>query len=342
LLLSDFDYHLPPERIAQTPVEPRDSSRLMVLDRRTGDLTHTVFNQIGRFLSDGDLLILNTTRVIPARLFGTKHPGGGKIELLLLQKRSPQTWEALVGGKGMKPGRRFSITDPATGRPAADGIVEEILEGPARVVRFDSPLTPQLDRLGQVPLPPYIHEKLADAGRYQTVYAHEAGSAAAPTAGLHFTPRLLENLRMAGVRTAEVILHIGLDTFAPVHESDPRQHRIHSEWCRLPAETAAAIQAAKDAGKRVVCVGSTSVRTVESAAAGGKVRPFEGPTDLYILPGYEFRAVDAMVTNFHLPRSTLMMMVSALAGLDPIRHAYQTAIREKYRFYSFGDAMLIL
>ncbi len=338
---SDFDYDLPPEFIAQTPSEPRDSSRLLVLNRATGEIEHRIFRDLGRFLHPGDLLVLNETRVIPARLYARKVPTGGRVELLLLRREDEHTWESLVGGKGMRPGRRLQLEGEG---PAGEIIAD--LGGPRRRVRFDAPIEPHLERIGHVPLPPYIHTPLRARERYQTVYAREPGSAAAPTAGLHFTPALMEQLKNQGVNFASVVLHVGLDTFAPVHEENPEEHEIHTEWCQLTPETAAQIRAAKRAGKRVIAVGTTSVRTLESAAREASpdeiVRPLEGPTDLFILPGYEFRVVDAMITNFHLPRSTLVMLVSAFAGRERILGAYETARREGYRFYSFGDAMLIL
>ncbi len=343
---ADFDYDLPPEQIAQTPAEPRDSSRLLVLDRRTGTLVHTLFGDIGRFLVPGDLLVINDTRVIPARLHARKLPGGGQVELLLLERKGPELWLAMAGGKGMLAGRKFEIIGESEGQVVITGTVLEVLERSLRLVRFNKPLSTGLGKVGEMPLPPYIHEKLLDPERYQTVYARDAGSAAAPTAGLHFTSELLASLEERGISSARVTLHVGLDTFAPVHEDNPEAHAIHSEWCRLPEAAAAAINRTKAAGGRVVCVGTTSVRTVETATrratSGEVVSPFEGPTDLYILPGYAFRAVDAMVTNFHLPRSTLLMMVSAFGGRETILSAYETAIQEGYRFYSFGDAMLIL
>ncbi|MCB9134713.1 MAG: tRNA preQ1(34) S-adenosylmethionine ribosyltransferase-isomerase QueA [Anaerolineales bacterium] len=334
---SDFDYDLPPAFIAQTPAEPRDTSRLLVLDRATGQLTHTIFRDIGQFLHPGDLLVLNETRVIPARLFGRKSTGG-RIEILLLRRVDEVTWETLVGGKGMGVGKRLNLDDGPAGEVIA------VLEGAERRIRFDTPLADYLARAGHVPLPPYIHTPLADASRYQTVYAHYPGSAAAPTAGLHFTPELFTRLDAQGIRRAFVTLHIGLDTFAPVTVDDPAQHVIHTEWCQVPAETAEAVRATKKAGGRVLCVGTTSVRTLESAArfTGLGLGPFEGPTNLFILPGYEFQIVDAMVTNFHLPKSTLLMMMSAFAGRTQMLAAYETAKREGYRFFSFGDAMLIL
>jgi S-adenosylmethionine:tRNA ribosyltransferase-isomerase len=339
LKTADFDYDLPDEYIAQTPVEPRDASRLLVLHRQTGVIQHTVFNQVGRFLRPGDLLVLNETRVIPARLYARK-PTGGRVELLLLRRQDALTWEALVGGKGLLPGKRVQVEDG----PQAE--IVAALEGSRRLVRFAEPVEPSLERAGHTPLPPYIHTPLADAGRYQTVYARSPGSAAAPTAGLHFTLPLLEGLQAQGVGVARLTLHVGLDTFAPVNEDLPQEHHIHTEWCQVSEEAAAAINRARRAGGRILAVGTTSVRTLESAAqhaaAGDAVAPFSGPTGLFILPGYTFRAVDAMITNFHLPRSTLIMLVSAFAGREPVLAAYETAKREGYRFYSFGDAMLIL
>lgn len=335
---ADFDYELPEERIAQTPLEPRDSSRLLVLERATGKRIHTHFAEIGAFLRPHDLLVANHSRVLPARLHGRKLPGGGEVELLLIEQLEPQRWKALAGGKGLRPGR---VIDLGNGLQAE--VVEE-LERSERVVVFNKPLDEALNTIGQMPLPPYIHTVLQDRERYQTVYSQQVGSVAAPTAGLHFTPELLARLRAQGVGFAEVLLHVGLDTFAPVHEEDPAEHHIHTEWCRLPAETAGAVNAAKQAGGRVVAVGTTSVRTLESAAraGGGQMAAFEGRTDLFILPGFEFKAVDAMVTNFHLPRSSLLMLVSAFAGRELILETYQEAIALKYRFYSFGDAMLIV
>ncbi len=339
---SDFDYHLPPEYIAQTPVEPRDSSRLMVLDRGSGAVVdHARFRDLGRFLKPSDLLVLNQTRVIPARLFGRKIPTGGRVELLLLRRVEPRTWETLVGGRGLKVGRRIQLNA---------GPMAEILEdlgGARRLVRFDTPLRLVLDDIGQMPLPPYIHEKLSQPERYQTVYAREPGSAAAPTAGLHFTPRLLEGLQEQGLRIATVTLHVGLDTFAPVTEDNPQEHQIHTEWCQVPPEAADLINQTREQGGRVIAVGTTCVRTLESAATikrrgTYRVAPIIGPTDLFILPGYEFKIVDGMITNFHLPRSTLIMLVSAFLGRENTLAAYEVAKQEKYRFYSFGDAMLIL
>ncbi len=338
---SDFDYDLPPEFIAQTPVEPRDSSKLLVVNRQAGKIQkHTHFRNLGEFLNPGDLLVINQTRVIPARLFARKIPTGGKVELLLLKRLETQTWECLVGGKGLVVGKRVQLNEG----PAAEMI--KTLGGARRLIRFDEPLRMVLDDIGQMPLPPYIHEKLTEPDRYQTVYAQDAGSAAAPTAGLHFTPGLMAQLKSQRIKIATVTLHVGLDTFAPVSEADPLEHEIHTEWCQLSSETAEIINQTKAQGGRVVAVGTTSVRTLESAASPSTSHhplstPFEGPTDLFILPGYEFKVVDAIITNFHLPKSTLIMLVSAFLGRENTLAAYETAKEEHYRFYSFGDAMLI-
>jgi S-adenosylmethionine:tRNA ribosyltransferase-isomerase len=341
MLTSDFDYELPPEFIAQYPLEPRDSSRLLVLDRQSGQIEHAMFHDLGCYLGPDDLLVLNETRVIPARLFARKLPGGGKVEILLLHRHDELTWEALVGGKGLRTGRQLQLLGKA-GEPLgfyADVAVE--LDGARRMVHFNEPVESYLVEAGHVPLPPYIHASLEDPERYQTVYARQAGSAAAPTAGLHFTTALIEQLIAQGVRFARATLHVGLDTFAPVTEDDPTQHQIHTEWCEVTPETASQIGEAQRAGGRVIAVGTTSVRTIETAAAGGRIQPVTGPTSLYILPGYHFRAVQGMITNFHLPRTTLIMLVSAFAGRENILAAYETAKKEGYRFYSFGDAMLI-
>jgi S-adenosylmethionine:tRNA ribosyltransferase-isomerase len=348
---ADFDYDLPPHLIAQTPVEPRDAARLLVLERQTGRIEHTLFLEIGSFLQPGDLLVLNETRVIPARLYARKVPGGGRVELLLLRRENDTTWEALAGGKGLSLGKHLQIEDG----PLAE--ITAVLSGPRRLVRFTEPLDHFLGRAGHVPLPPYIHTPLENPGRYQTVFARRAGSAAAPTAGLHFTRPLMAHLRDLGLSFAAVTLHIGLDTFAPVTEGRPEEHKIHTEWCQVTPEAAQAINEARRSGGRIIAVGTTSVRTLETAAREADrlrlaeddqsighqvVAPFTGPTDLFILPGYKFRAVDALITNFHLPRSTLIMLVSAFAGREQIMEAYETAKKEGYRFYSFGDAMLIL
>jgi S-adenosylmethionine:tRNA ribosyltransferase-isomerase len=346
---SDFDYHLPDSSIAQTPAEPRDSSRLLILNRATGELEHKTFRDLSLILNPGDLLILNRTRVIPARIFAKKETGG-RVELLLLRRRDTLTWEALVGGKGLRVGKKVVVENG----PQAE--ILEILEGSERLIRFSESIEPYFSNVGNVPLPPYIHEKLNDPERYQTVYSRDVGSAAAPTAGLHFTPQLLEALKQKGVNTAYVTLHVGLDTFAPVTEENPEEHKIHTEWCELPKETADLINQTKQNGGRVIAVGTTSVRTLESAAAqitnpqsptlasgtNGGDTAFTGSTSIFILPGYQFKIVDAMITNFHLPKSTLIMLVSAFAGRERILQTYETAIKAGYRFYSFGDAMLIL
>jgi S-adenosylmethionine:tRNA ribosyltransferase-isomerase len=370
-----FDYDLPPELVAQTPIEPRDASRLLVVHRASGAIEHRTFREIGEYLRPGDLLVLNQTRVIPARLTGRKAGTGGRVELLLLRRRDDGSWEALAGGKGLRPGtvvelaasdkRQATSSKQQAGndepeaqssqRPAAATIRAEIVaetEAGGRVVRFERPIEPLLGELGEVPLPPYIHEPLANPERYQTVYARVEGSAAAPTAGLHFTPELLLELRRMGVDLAFVTLHIGLDTFRPVKEDEVEAHRIHTEWLELAAPAAEQINRARLEGRRVIAVGTTAVRALESAADSacgeGKacgwrtVAAYSGPTDLYIYPGYRFRVVEAMITNFHLPRSTLLMLVSAFAGRELILRAYEEAVRQRYRFFSFGDAMLLL
>jgi len=350
----DFDYRLPESSIAQTPAEPRDSSRLLVLHRDSGELEHRIFRDVTDYLRAGDLLVLNQTRVIPARIFARKQTGG-RVELLLLRRRDELIWESLVGGKGLRVGTLVRVEEG----PEVEII--EILEGSERLIKFSEPIEPYFSKVGNVPLPPYIHEKLNDPERYQTVYAKEPGSAAAPTAGLHFTPRLLEELQVKGVNITYVTLHVGLDTFAPVTEDDPETHKIHTEWCELSQETADLINRTKQSGGRVIAVGTTSVRTLESAAIENQkseivnrqspientnhsslITAFSGSTSLFILPGYPFKIVDVMITNFHLPKSTLLMLVSAFAGREKILETYATAIEEGYRFYSFGDAMLIL
>ncbi|MCE1252934.1 MAG: tRNA preQ1(34) S-adenosylmethionine ribosyltransferase-isomerase QueA [Anaerolineae bacterium] len=334
----DFFYNLPPERIAQTPLEPRHSSRLLVLNRQKAELEHTVFWNIYDYLNPGDLLVINRTRVIPARLFGFKN-SGGKVEILLLRRVDDLTWEALVGGKGLKSGTVIQVENG----PKAEVVKE--LEASRRLVKFAEPIENSFNAAGQMPLPPYIHTRLENGERYQTVYADRPGSAAAPTAGLHFTPELMERIKNKGVHFAEVTLHVGLDTFAPVKEDDPGEHQIHTEWCEVTAETAEQINRTKREGGRIIAVGTTSVRTLETAAkqatAGDCVGPFSGSTALYILPGYTFKAVDAMITNFHLPRSTLLMLVSAFAGRERILDVYRQAVEQEYRFFSFGDAMFI-
>jgi len=350
---SDFDYDLPESFIAQKPVEPRDSSRLLVLHRDTGQIEHSVFNQVGRYLKKGDLLVLNETKVIPARIHARKD-SGGRVELLLLRREDGLTWQCIVGGKGLRVGTKLSLefTDPTLNIPKThnsgdeflSAVIVDELNGSERRVRFAQPIEPFFPRIGNVPLPPYIHEKLENPERYQTVYAREPGSAAAPTAGLHFTPRLIDDLKGQGIRFAYVTLHVGLDTFAPVTENDPVEHEIHTEWCDLSQETATIINETHTSGCRVIAVGTTTVRTLESAGKDGKrsILPFSGPTSLFILPGYRFNVVDALITNYHLPKSTLIMLVSAFANRELILETYEIAKREGYRFYSFGDAMLIV
>jgi len=340
LKTSEFDYYLPPELIAQEPLEPRDASRLLVLDRRTGSRQHKAFRDLPDYLNSGDLLVVNRSRVVPARLYAKKVPGGGKVELLLLERSDANKWKALAGGKGLSVGAKIQLENGVGGE-----IIEE-LGGAQRLIAFADHINPFLKSLGHVPLPPYIHARLTDPERYQTVYARESGSSAAPTAGLHFTPNLLSLLKEKGIRVAEVTLHIGLDTFAPVNEEDPNQHKIHSEWCQISVEAAELVNKTRRSGGRIIAVGTTSVRVLETAArlaVGAKtVMPFEGRTELFILPGFEFKVVGALLTNFHLPRSTLLMLVSAFSRRDLILDTYRAAIAKAYRFYSFGDAMLIL
>lgn len=366
LKISDFDYELPAELIAQTPIEPRDASRLLVVKRGSGTLEHRHFRDIGDYLRPGDVLIANQSRVIPARLLGHRAETGGAVEVLLLSERSDlghDYWEALV-----RPGRRLHEGDRVLFNDAQQQprLVAEILqrtEAGGRVIRFSPFVETQLaspnttndpyavmttrhliDELGRMPLPPYIHETLNDPERYQTVYARISGSAAAPTAGLHFTPHLLDQLRQQGVRVGFVTLHVGLDTFRPVEVEDVREHKMHSEEIMLDAPTAELINETRRAGGRVIAVGTTSVRVLESVAGfyHGRIEPYQGQTRLFITPGSKFQAVDAMITNFHLPRSTLLLLVSAFLGKELMERAYQEAIRERYRFFSFGDAMLLL
>ena len=303
-------------------------------------MEHRIFKDLVGLLNEDDLLVVNQTRVIRARLYGKKVPSGGKIELLLLREIEQDRWEAMVGGKGLKPGTRIQLND------GPEGFIEEDLGRSLRKIHFTSPIENVIEEIGAVPLPPYIHETLSEPERYQTIYARESGSAAAPTAGLHFTPELLEKISASGVRMAQVTLHIGLDTFAPVHEDDPRDHQIHTEWCQLTEAAAEEIRQTKKRSGRVIAVGTTSVRTLETAALHSDdpdhIQPFQGPTDLYILPGFPFQVVDCMLTNFHLPESTLLMMVSAFTGREKILSLYDLAMKEKYRFYSFGDAMLLI
>lgn len=334
----DFDYELPPHFIAQRPASPRDSSKLMTLDRETGEIRHLTFRDLPGLLRPGDALVINETKVIPARLSARKAETGGQVEILLLREQDRATWEVMVGGKGLTPGVRLQLEGALSAEVLKD------LGGPRRLVRFYGSLEHHLDQHGRMPLPPYIKEPVRQRSEYQTVYATHPGSAAAPTAGLHFTPELLTEIEQAGIRIQRVTLHVGVDTFAPVQVRDPRQHTIHSEWCRLDAGSAAALNQARSEGGRIIAVGTTSVRTLETAVRASKGDEFaawEGPTDLFILPGFRFRAVEGLLTNFHLPRSTLLMLVSAFAGRERILDAYQVAQDHGYRFYSFGDAMFI-
>ncbi len=339
---ADFDYDLPEHYIAQSPLDQRDLSKLMVLDRYSGDIHHSVFKDIGDHLHAGDILVVNETRVIPGRLYARKLPSGGRVEILLLRKLDELTWEAIVGGKGLVEGKQLQIEALTQEFQPPMAIIEAVLDGSERVIHFDAPLEQLFPNIGHIPLPPYIHTRLDDPERYQTVYARTSGSAAAPTAGLHFTPELIEKLTSLGVEFTSVTLHVGLDTFAPVTEANPQEHKIHSEWCRLSLESVEKITHAKSVGGRVIAVGTTSVRTLESAGRNGVIQEYEGPTSLFILPGYQFQVIDAMITNFHLPRSTLIMLVSAFAGREHILRAYDIAKQADYRFYSFGDAMLII
>lgn len=298
-----------------------------------------MFRDLPSYLNPGDLLLLNETRVLPARLTARKLPGGGRVELLLLKQLSSQVWEVMVGGKGLRTGRTLELEDQSR------AVVSEELSGPRRIIEFDAPVVERLSGLGEMPLPPYIHEALRSPDEYQTVFARTPGSAAAPTAGLHFTLELLERLKEIDVGAAYLTLHVGMDTFAPVREADPQEHTLHSEWCSISAETAALINRTREQGGRILAVGTTSVRTLETAVRvtqGRQLEPFTGPTELFMLPGFTFQAVDGLITNFHLPRSTLLMLVSAFAGRERILNLYRLAIEQGYRFYSFGDAMLIL
>ncbi len=338
--LHDFYYDLPEELIAQDPLEDRSSSRLMVLDRESGSIEHKVFKDITDYLNPGDCLVLNNTKVIPARLFGTKEGMQSQIEVLLLKREENDVWETLVRpGKKARPGAVISFGDGLL-----KGEVLDIGDDGNRHIKFtyEGIFEEILDRLGQMPLPPYIKHKLKDKNRYQTVYAKYDGSAAAPTAGLHFTPELLKSIEENGVKIAYVTLHVGLGTFRPVKVENILDHHMHSEYYNIPAETADIINETKRQGGRVICVGTTSCRTIESAADDtGQIAASSGWTDIFIYPGYKFKILDALITNFHLPESTLLMLVSALAGREFILKAYQCAVEEKYRFFSFGDAMLI-
>ena len=337
---SDFYYDVPPELIAQTPLERRDGSRLLTLDKRTGETGHGHFYDLPRLLRPGDCLVMNDSRVLPARLLGRREPTGGAAEVLLLVDRGDQVWECLVRpGRKVKPGTRLSF-----GEGALTAEVLETQEGGNRLIRFDYEgiFLETLERLGKMPLPPYIKEELNDPERYQTVYSRQVGSAAAPTAGLHFTRELLDQIQAMGVSLCYVTLHVGLGTFRPVKEDEITDHEMHAEYCMIPQETADIINRTKQTGGRVVCVGTTSCRTIESwAGEDGTLKASAGWTDIFIYPGYRFKVLDALVTNFHLPESTLVMLVSALAGREHILAAYEEAVRERYRFFSFGDAMFI-
>ena len=339
---SDFDYELPAGYIAQTPLEQRDQSRLLVFNRQSGSIEHAIFTDLVKYVKSEDVLVVNETRVFPGRLFARKLPGGGRVEILLLRKRNERTWETLVGGKGLTVGRQLQVESSVPGEKTPMGEIMEVLDGAERIILFDQPLEVFLPTIGHVPLPPYIHSRLDDPERYQTVYARKSGSAAAPTAGLHFTHQLIEVLNDLDIQFAKVTLHVGLDTFAPVNEVDPQEHKMHSEWCQITQESVDRLNRARSNGGRVIAIGTTSVRLLESAVVDNKLAPFEGQTNLFILPGHKFQVVDAMITNFHLPRSTLIMLVSAFAGRENIMKCYEVAKQDNYRFYSFGDAMLII
>jgi S-adenosylmethionine:tRNA ribosyltransferase-isomerase len=339
---SDFDYTLPPELIAQTPVEPRDRARLMVLSRRDGSLEHRRFYEVTDYLARGDVLVFNDSRVIPARLRGRKADTGGKLELLLLRRLAPNLWETLVRpARRTRVGSRLELTDEPEVKLSAE--VVAVKDGGRRVVSFSD--ESRLPQLGSIPLPPYIHAPIKDPERYQTVYASASGSVAAPTAGLHFTPELLSRIEAKGVSCLFTTLHVGLDTFLPVREEDPLKHPIHRELGLISEETSRLLSQAKREGRRIICVGTTTARLVEAAAQASDplhLEPFDGWVSLFILPGHRFRIADGLITNFHLPRSTLLMLVTAFAGKGLISRAYREAVNEGYRFYSFGDAMLIL
>ncbi len=336
---SDFYYDLPQELIAQTPIEPRDASRLMVLSKEDGSISHNHFFDLPKFLKKGDCLVLNDTRVLPARLYGVRKDTGSTVEFVLLRQHGSRLWECLAGpGKKAKKGCEFSFSDKLS------AVVADVKADGNRMLEFcfDGDFFAALDEVGQMPLPPYIKEKLNDRERYQTVYSKQAGSAAAPTAGLHFTPQMLDEIKRSGVKTAYVTLHVGLGTFRPVKTEDITEHKMHSEHYYIPKEAAGLINETKKSGGRVICVGTTSCRTLESCAAEyGGIRACSGETDIFIYPGFRFRCMDALITNFHLPESTLIMLISAFAGYENTMNAYKTAVSEKYRFFSFGDAMFI-
>ena len=338
---SDFFYDLPEELIAQDPLEDRTASRLLVLNRETGAVEHKIFSDVIDYLNEGDCLVINNTRVIPARLIGEKEGTGGKVEVLLLKRRANDVWETLVKpGKKLRPGARVTFGD---GRLKAE--ILEIAEEGNRLVRFyyEGIFEEILDSLGEMPLPPYITHKLEDKEMYQTVYAKYDGSAAAPTAGLHFTKELLNKIEEKGIKIASITLHVGLGTFRPVKVDDVNNHHMHTEWYEVNAEAAEIINETKRNGGRVICVGTTSCRTIESVADdNGYMKAKTGETDIFIYPGYKFKVMDGLITNFHLPESTLVMLVSAFAGKENVLSAYETAVKEKYRFFSFGDAMILI
>lgn len=337
---SDFDYELPERLIAQHPAEKRDHSRLLVMDKYTGEMEHRIFKDIVDYLHEGDVLVVNKTKVLPARIFGVKEGGSAKIEVLLLKRdeEMPNTWEVLV-----RPGKRAKVgTMINFGEGLLRGkVVENTSAGRKITFSFDGIFEEILDQLGMMPLPPYIHEQLEDKNRYQTVYAKVDGSAAAPTAGLHFTEELMGQLRAKGVQIEEVLLHVGLGTFKPVDEENIEDHEMHTEYYDISEETAARINLAKDEGRRIISVGTTSTRAMESAAKDGRLVAGNGWTNIFIFPGYEWQIIDGLITNFHLPKSTLMMLVSALSKREFILNAYREAVKEEYRFFSFGDAMFI-
>lgn len=339
MLLSDFDYDLPEDLIAQRPCEPRDHSRLMVIDKNSGEISHRSFWNLPEYLNPGDLLVFNDTRVIPARLIGRRKETGGRVEVFLLNRKSDVEWEALV-----KPGRKARPGEIIEFSTELECKIMNVTDFGGRIVRFifRGIFEEILDKLGRTPLPPYIHEELEDTERYQTVYARERGSAAAPTAGLHFTKELMDKIREKGVQFAFVTLHVGLGTFRPVNVDDVSRHVMHKEYYSVSEECARVVNQTQSEGGRIVAVGTTAIRTLETAGSNGQLTAGSGWTDIFIYPGYKFKMVDAAITNFHLPKSTLLMLISALAGRNNVLSAYREAVQEKYRFFSFGDAMLII
>lgn len=333
-----FDYYLHPSRIAQTPIEPRHNSRLLVYDRVHSVISEDIFRHLKSYLIPGDVLVINKTKVLPARLFGRKITGG-KVEVLLLNQLDEFSWEVLIGGKNISAGTQIKFLDTVS------GIITTVLERGKRIIKFSQRIQPLLPEIGEMPLPPYIHEKLDDQNRYQTIYAENEGSAAAPTAGLHFTNELLSDLKAYGIIFSEIVLHVGLDTFAPVTENNIEEHIIHTEWCQITEQEIKKINLARKENRRVIAVGTTSVRTLETASkykkSDGSLSAFSTSTNLFIFPGYQFKVIDAIITNFHLPKSTLLMLVSAFTGKKEIENCYQYAIEHNFRFYSFGDAMFI-